>query len=181
MINFPKADSLMHGFSETNPYVIESYPYGRLRCQMRCWVETMDGKGQRSVRQTQNPKNGRWNAPKKSTYSPVVFMYFNQENQHVEFFHLNPRERKDMPQIMEYLLQVVTPRFLNEEQQKQIRTWYYYDIKIGYGWRVSKYDGFEAQYAFKAWTKETLKHIAGAPFEQIHLHQPEPEITAVAA
>ena len=47
---------------------IENYPYGRLKCTMTKTVEFADKKGFRVVSQTTNPKTGRLNAPKKSTY-----------------------------------------------------------------------------------------------------------------
>lgn len=56
--------------------VVDDYPYGRrVRTQIRYWIETVKGKGDRFVSQTLNPKTGRWNAPKPSTYAPVMAMY----------------------------------------------------------------------------------------------------------
>jgi len=63
-----------HTTQET-AYVIEDYPYGRkLRTKMRIWVETSKKHGQRVVKQTLNPKTGKWNKPKKSTYSQLVLL-----------------------------------------------------------------------------------------------------------
>ena len=56
---------------------VENYPYGRLRCTAFFSVEFDPKKGFRSVFQTINPKNGRLNAPKKSTYSDLVIMQNN--------------------------------------------------------------------------------------------------------
>lgn len=50
----------------------ESYPYGSLRCTAFYSVEYNAGKGARTVFQTINPKTGRINAPKKSTYTAVI-------------------------------------------------------------------------------------------------------------
>jgi DNA polymerase III alpha subunit len=78
-----------HTSAET-AYIIDSYPYGRLRCQMKVWIEnSRNGLQQREVRQTQNPKTLRWNAPKKSTYSNLVFMYKNHENGHINTYHVS--------------------------------------------------------------------------------------------
>ncbi len=63
--------------SEATAYVVADYPYGfRLRCQIRYWVETKVGYGQRLCSQTSNPKREGlvWNKPKKGTYSSVVVM-----------------------------------------------------------------------------------------------------------
>jgi hypothetical protein len=55
--------------SEDTAYLVTDYPYGRLRCWIKFWLETDPRKGVRFCSQTQNPKNLRWNAPKKSTYA----------------------------------------------------------------------------------------------------------------
>ena len=69
--------------SEDTAYVVDDYPYGfRLRTKIRYWVETDERRGQRMVSQTLNPKNGRWNKPKTSTYSDLVFLGLD-ENEHV--------------------------------------------------------------------------------------------------
>lgn len=70
--------------SEETAYLVESYPYGSLRCKIKFWLEFTPKKGFRFVSRTQNPKNGVWNAPKKSTYAPVGAMYLD-ENGHVQW------------------------------------------------------------------------------------------------
>lgn len=69
--------------SPATAYAVDDYPYGfRLRTQIRYWVETKEREGQRFVSQTLNPKTGRWNNPKASTYSAIVIM-FRDSNGHV--------------------------------------------------------------------------------------------------
>lgn len=60
----------LYGHTDMNSaYPVDDYPYGRvLRCKIRYWMESDPKKGYRFVSQTQDPRNGRWNAPKKSTY-----------------------------------------------------------------------------------------------------------------
>lgn len=76
--------------SPETAYIIESYPYGRLRCQMKCWVETATKgakKGeQRYVTQTSNPKRDNlvWNKPHFGTYSTMIIMYKNTDNDHIK-------------------------------------------------------------------------------------------------
>jgi len=70
-------------------YVIESYPYGRLRTQMRVWIETKKNHGQRVMRCTLNPKNGEWNKPHASIYNNLFVLYINSENGHLESAGLN--------------------------------------------------------------------------------------------
>lgn len=61
-----------HNSFET-AYVIESYPYGYKRTQKKVWIETTK-RGDRFVGCTLNPKTGKWNKPKKSTYSDVMVL-----------------------------------------------------------------------------------------------------------
>jgi hypothetical protein len=76
--------------SESTAYLIADYPYGRtLRCQRRVWLESDPKKGVRFVAQTDNPKNGRWNKPHKSTYTDVAAgLYLNADN-HVQWEGIN--------------------------------------------------------------------------------------------
>ena len=66
--------------SPETAYVIEDYPYGRSRTQMRVWIDR-DKKGRgRLMRQTLDPKTtGHWNKPKGSTYSDVMVAVFNED------------------------------------------------------------------------------------------------------
>jgi len=67
--------------SAEDSFLIEDYPWGfRLRTEVRVWAECKKGFGMRVCRQTKNPKTGRWCAVKKSTYSPVIGFYLNEED-----------------------------------------------------------------------------------------------------
>ncbi len=76
-------------YTEENPYIIKSYPYGRLRCKMRVWVESVKNKGDRYCTQTENPKTFVWNKPKKSTYTGVMVLYFD-DDRHITYLGLYP-------------------------------------------------------------------------------------------
>jgi len=68
----------------TKKIVSENYPYGyTLKTTKTDWLEYSPKKGFRHVSQTVNPKNGRLNAEKKGTYSPVQLMG-TDENGHVK-------------------------------------------------------------------------------------------------
>lgn len=70
--------------SEDTALLVDDYPYGfRLRTSIRYWIETTKN-GDRFVSQTLNPKTGRWNKPKKSTYSEVGVM-FRDEQGHIQW------------------------------------------------------------------------------------------------
>ena len=55
------------------------YPYGRLKCTLTCKVEFSKTHGFRIVTQTINPKTGRLNAPKKSTYYKILLRFIDEK------------------------------------------------------------------------------------------------------
>lgn len=72
-----QAKALTGHTSPETAYLVADYPYGfRLRCAIRYWIEFKKGHGFRFVSQTSNPKRPGlvWNAPKRSTYSPVMVL-----------------------------------------------------------------------------------------------------------
>lgn len=67
--------------SEDTAYLVDDYPYGyTLRTQIRYWIETKKNFGQRFVSQTLNPKTGKWNKPKASTYHAVLVLGLDEED-----------------------------------------------------------------------------------------------------
>jgi hypothetical protein len=72
--------------SEATAYLVADYPYSfKLRCRIRYWIETNPKHGFRFVSQTENPKTGRWNKPKPSTYvNAAAAMYLDEEG-HVKW------------------------------------------------------------------------------------------------
>lgn len=76
--------------SQETAYVVDDYPYGRtVRTQIRYWVEFKPNKGFRWVSQTVNPKTGRWNKEKASTYSMVAGCMYLDHQKHVQFAQLS--------------------------------------------------------------------------------------------
>jgi hypothetical protein len=75
----------LYGYtSMENSYLVDDYPYGRtLRCKIRYWLEKSPSKGFRFVSQTEDPRNGRWNNPKKSTYARFAANMYLDEHHHV--------------------------------------------------------------------------------------------------
>lgn len=63
---------------------VDSYPYGRLRTTAFFGTEFKPSKGYRSTFQTINPKNGRKNAIKNSTYYTLMVLFQNTENGHYD-------------------------------------------------------------------------------------------------
>lgn len=67
-------------------YLVSDYPYGwQLRTQIRYWIETKKGFGQRFMSQTLSPKTGKWNKPKAGTYSVLAVMVEDESNGHISF------------------------------------------------------------------------------------------------
>ena len=72
--------------SEATAYLVDDYPYGYTqRTQIRYWLEGKPGKGWRFVSQTMNPKTGRWNKPKASTYADWGGAMYKDEKGHVHW------------------------------------------------------------------------------------------------
>ena len=75
-------NQLQNHTSFESGYVVDNYPYGFKRTEKRYWIETKEkGKNsgqQRLVGVTKNPKTGRWNKPKKSTYCDILIMGLNK-------------------------------------------------------------------------------------------------------
>lgn len=74
---------LLNHTSVETAYLVSDYPYGSLRCKIWFWLESDPKKGFRFCSRTENPKNGRLNAPKKSTYSRLAGVMYLDENNHV--------------------------------------------------------------------------------------------------
>lgn len=63
---------------------VKNYPYGRLRTSAFFSIEFDRKKGFRSVFQTINPKTGRLNAEKKSTYSRFAYLFIEEGTGHIK-------------------------------------------------------------------------------------------------
>ncbi len=70
--------------SPDTAHVCTDYPYGRLRCTRISWIEAdRTGEKFRICHQTTNPKTGRVNKPKKSTYAYLAGVMYLDENDHL--------------------------------------------------------------------------------------------------
>ncbi len=87
----------------TGVQTVNDYPYGRLKCEMSFSVECNTGKGFRSVMQSVNPKTGRVNKPKKSTYYQYVLMYKEEGTGHIKFRHFIMRDFIDIAKFIQLL------------------------------------------------------------------------------
>ena len=124
-----KIPTLQNVYDEnTTEATSDSYPYGRLRCQAKWWVEDNGKKGMRACFQTINPKTGRVNAPKKGTYSLVVILVKNPENNYIESHSLSPhRDSAECQAFLDkYELSEKDEKFITEriERQKKMEEYY---------------------------------------------------------
>ncbi len=76
-------------------HVVEDYPYGRLRTQMKYWIEYRNGQGFRPVTCSLNPKTGKWNKPHKGTYTEGLAMYIEEGTNHTKFAHFSHYDREN--------------------------------------------------------------------------------------
>lgn len=107
----------LFNYTEENPLIIEDYPYGfKLRTTIKYWIETTPKKGDRFCSQTVDPRNGRLNAPKKSTYCCVGIM-FKDENNHTHWAGITPYT--DRAKCEAFITAIGGVEKLNTEQLKQ--------------------------------------------------------------
>jgi hypothetical protein len=97
---------------------VEDYPYSfNLRCTKNYWIESKPGKGQRLATQTINPKTGKPNAVKYSTYSPMLVLTKAPETGYVQQIAWSPYDGE------EGLDAFVEAFELDEYQRKVVPLW----------------------------------------------------------
>jgi hypothetical protein len=107
----PNRRALLGHTSQENAYVIQDYPYGRLRTQKRVWLEYREGFGFREMHQTLNPKNNRWNKPHAGQYSALIVLvkqdvddFGNPHKDYVTAIHagtynFTPKKKKEFEEL----------------------------------------------------------------------------------
>jgi hypothetical protein len=89
---------LYNAISEDTAHIAENYPWGyTLKTSAKFWIET-NKRGARSCQRTKNPKTGLWCKTKKSTYSPVMILAFDEDSKHHSFVGLG-NYSSDLDQI----------------------------------------------------------------------------------
>ena len=82
---------------------VKNYPYGyTLRTTLFDSIQWNPKKGYRHITQTINPKTDRLNAPKLSTYSPLMVRYYNEEN-HIKILHFHFNGDKEINEGCKFL------------------------------------------------------------------------------
>lgn len=96
----------------TDVIEVKNYPYGRLRTSAFFGLEFKQGKGFRSTFQTINPKTGKLNAIKKSTYSDILIMYREAETGHIKttgFFLYDDETTQKLVNFLDQHFDLFTP------------------------------------------------------------------------
>lgn len=107
---------LLNHYSLGTAYKVDDYPYGfKLRTSIYYWIETTPKRGDRFCSCTMNPKTGRMNEPKKSTYSNIAFMYLNEDN-HVKWCGVGIYTKRE---AVEKFAEIFGLDNFNKEQRKQ--------------------------------------------------------------
>lgn len=82
---------------------VKNYPYGfKLRCTLFDYLEFDPKKGFRHCTQTIDPRNGRQNKPKKSTYYRIMLRYFNNDD-HIKTLAFNLESFRNINDAMEVI------------------------------------------------------------------------------
>ena len=100
--NYPYPQNLI----TTNQKIeVENYPYGyTLKTTLFDTMEFNPKKGYRHITQTINPKNGKLNAPKKSTYAPLKIRFYD-ENKHIKCYVFDFNGTEEINKGMKFLFE----------------------------------------------------------------------------
>jgi len=152
-------------------YKVENYPYGfRLRCTIFYWVETTKKRGDRFCTCTIDPRNGRLNKPKKSTYAPFMYLYLDEIG-HVQYGAIDAYEREKFNEKLDFIINTVEEA--TDEQVLNLKREYYGHIKASYPYLLVKYDD-ERKPMFTEWMKAKLRHIQTCEFTEMCNFEPAP-------
>ena len=80
----------------------DNYPYGRLKTTAYFSLEFKPNKGCRTCFQTIDPKSGRLNKPKNSTYHTLIIP-IQEENGHYGYLHFDVNGRREQRKLFKFL------------------------------------------------------------------------------
>lgn len=159
--------------SKDKAYEVDDYPYGfRLRTKIYYWIESKEGNGDRFCSYTINPKNGRANNPKCSTYATFMFMYLD-ENGHVKHSVIDAYDKEKFLDKFRFIIEEIGAVHLNDTQKQNLRRNYYLHWRYSYPYHKVKYS-VEMQPVYTKWMNELLKHINECDFTKLILHDDPP-------
>jgi len=167
MTQLTTATNVLAGYTSIErPYEVKNYPYGfKLRTSQFYWIESKAGKGDRLGTYTIDPRNGRKNKPKYSTYITFMWMYLD-ENGHVQTSAIDSYDREYFAARFEYILKFVGEYYITDVQKANIRTNHMLHVYHNAPYEIVKYSD-EMKPVFKQWLTDTLKHIKTCPFAEL--------------
>lgn len=169
-----KKREILSGYnSAEKSFKVDDYPYGfTLRTSIFYWIESKLGKGDRFCSQTINPKNGKRNAPKYSTYSPCMFMYLNEKG-HVTHGIIDPQNIDEFERRFGSLISDIGLDNLTEIQKSNILTSYWLSVNLNSLYEVEKYKESQ-QEEYNHWARGKLEHIQKCNFRDLVKYAPKP-------
>lgn len=160
--------------SPETAYEVKDYPYGfKLRTSIFYWIESKEGKGDRFCSYTINPKNGRPNKPKCSTYSTFMYLYINEEG-HVSHGTIDAYNIEHFEARFEFIINKLDILNITKVQQTNLRVNLYQHVIGNAPYQIVKYTE-EKKPVFKEWLTATLKHIKTCDFKELVNYPPKPE------
>lgn len=172
-----ETDNILRGYTtQQTAYEVKNYHYGfRLRTSIFYWIETKKGVGDRFCRYTINPKTGKANKPKYSTYSPFLYLQLD-ENNHVTTGTLSAYHVDIFQARFYFILKNLYPFYISQDQQHNIRMDYLAHVIGAMPWKKVKYSADTAQ-DYKNWCDGIIKYIKTCPFENLveYPEAPEPD------
>ncbi len=169
-----KSSSVLPGYcSMETALEVPDYPYGfRLRTSIFYWIETNGPKGDRVGTYTIDPKSGRKNKPKYSTYNPFMWLYKNEDG-HVKSSALGSYDSEIFVERFKYILANIGEDFISEQQKQNLRENHIMHIAGNAPWEFPKYS--EAMKpVFKQWVVDTVKHIRTCKFADLVNYSEKP-------
>lgn len=160
--------------SKETAYEVKDYPYGfRLRTSIFYWIESKEGKGDRFCTYTINPKTGKPNAPKYSTYGTFMYMYLNEQG-HVDHGIIDAYDIEQFEARFLFIINKLDILYITSIQQNNIRVNLYQHIRANAIYEIVKYSTAKQQ-TFKEWLAATLKHIKTCEFSNLIEYPTKPE------
>jgi hypothetical protein len=168
-------DNILRGYtSQDKAYEVKDYPYGfRLRTSIFYWIETKKGNGDRFCTYTINPKTGRANKPKCSTYSPFLYLQLNEKG-HVTTGTLSAYNKDVFEARFYFVLKNLYPFYISDDQQFNIRMDYLAHQIGDMPYNKVKYSADTVQ-DYNNWCSGLVKHIKTCPFENLVEYPAAPE------
>lgn len=160
-------NQIIKGYTSIDrPLEVKDYPYGfKLRTSIFYWIESKAGAGDRLGTYTINPKTGRPNKPKYSTYSPFMYL-FTDDNGHVKTGEISAYDREEFEMRFGFIINKITEFYISDIQKNNLRANYYQHCKYAAPYEIVKFSE-ERKQLYKEWITAKLKYISSCPFAEL--------------